>query len=92
MWNMFGYGHPKKNQPQWYTGYMVFQDGNPRLKRSSMTGGGMIYQHDNPGRFQPVVVLHTSVTASLTGPGSIPSRFPFLTHLLANPSGSNNGA
>lgn len=89
MHDMSGYGHPSKNRPQWYAGYLVFQNGVPMLKRSSLTGGGVIYPKDWTGNFQPVVVVHTSPTTSLTGPGSVPSRFPFLTSLFG---GKGNGA
>lgn len=87
-----GYGHPSKNAPQWYTGYLTFQAGNPRLRPSSLTGSGFIYNHDNPGRFQPVIVLQTGPTTSLLGGGLVPSQVPFLTKLFQNPSGNNQGA
>lgn len=86
-----GYGLPARNRPQWYVGYLTFQDGNPRLKRSSLTGSGFVYNRDVTGKFQPVIVLQTSRTSSLTGSGLVPSRFPFLTNLLRNPSGNNTG-
>jgi hypothetical protein len=90
--NLRGYGHPSRVMPQWYVGYLTFQAGNPRLKRSSLTGGGQIYARDYVGKFQPVIIMHTSPTVSTVGSGIVPARTPFLTWLLANPSGSNNGA
>lgn len=92
LYHMLGYGHPSRNRPQWYVGYMTFQAGVPQLKRSSLTGGGQLYLHDNPGRFQPVIVLHTSATVSNVGGGILPTQMPFLQRLFANPSGANSGS
>jgi len=89
---MHGYGHPSRNRPQWYVGYMTFQAGIPWLPKQSLTGGGFLYNHDNPGAFQPVIVLQTSRTQSLTGAGFLPAQMPYLTRLLANPSGANSGS
>jgi hypothetical protein len=92
IYHMHGYGHPSKNRPQWYVGYMTFQAGIPALKRSSLTGSGQIYARDYPGKFPPVIVLQTSPTVSTTGGGILPQQMPFLQRLFANPSGQNTGS
>lgn len=86
-----GYTPATRNAPQWYVGYLVFQGGNPRLKRASLTGSGVIPVKAAPaGKFQPTIVGHVGPTVSRTGPGVLPSQMPFLTRLLANQSNPNS--
>lgn len=87
-----GYGHPTRNAPQWYVGYLTFRQGMTMLKRSSMTGGGQIYAKDYTGNFQPVIVLHTGPRVSGAGGGFVPQNMPGLTSLYSNPSGANIGS
>ena len=86
---ILNYSHPMKNTPQWYVNALVFQNGNPRLKRSSLTGGGQLFVGAPSGTFRPVVYVHSSVTTSLLGSGIQPWNAPFLTNLGENPGGNN---
>jgi hypothetical protein len=85
------YGHPTKNKPQWYVGYLTFRDGKTMLPKASLTGGGQIYKKDYTGNFRPIVVLHVGPTVNLLGGGFLPQHMPGLTSLYANPNGSNTG-
>ena len=90
--NLFGYGTPARLRPEWYAGYLTFQNGDPRQRRGSLTGGGFEYRKDARGTFLPVVVLQTSATQSLTGGGLMPANLPALLALMSNPSGANSGS
>lgn len=80
---------PALYRPVWHVEHLVYQGGNPRLKRSSMTGGGFIPAgrqllvglptrgHEMPS-WQP----YATPVVSMTGPGFAPSRPNFLTRLL----------
>lgn len=87
-----GYGHPSRNAPQWYVGYLTYRAGLTHSRTTSLTGSGFMYRRDNLGTFQPVVIAHSGPTNSLTGSGILPRRMPSIAQLLVNPSGSNSGA
>ena len=44
---------PRYWRPIWHVGHLVYQGGNPILKRSSLTGGGFLPMRDLAGKEQP---------------------------------------
>lgn len=81
-------GHPVDKQqpplfwrPIWYVGHLVYQGGNPILKRSSLTGGGFLPQRDLAGHEQPGWQPYATPISSAVGSGALPSRPNFTTGL-----------
>jgi hypothetical protein len=90
-WPSFnGYAKPGRYIPEWRVGNLVFQSGNPRLKASSMTGGGQIYGHEYTGDFVPLMQAYTTPIISTVGGGQIPARPSFLTALFGGAQGNGN--
>lgn len=83
-----GYGRADKLAPRWYVGYLTFQDGNPRLKRSSLTGGGVIPAKQFISTFQPTIVGYETRVQSAVGSGTLVAAEPSLTQLLRQVAGS----
>lgn len=77
-------GLPSRYRPVWHVGHLVYQAGNPRLKRSSLTGGGFLPlgTRGTRGREAPSWQPLATGLASLTGGGIIPARPNFLTRLF----------
>jgi hypothetical protein len=87
---------PAFYRPVWHVGHLVYQGGIPRLKRSSMTGGGFIPAgrqltvglptrgHESPS-WQP----YATPVSSISGSGITPSRPNFLTRLFGGMLGRN---
>jgi hypothetical protein len=74
---------PIRWRPEWLVGHLVFQGGNPRLKQSSMTGGGFIALGNAPrGRQQPSTQTYATPVSSAVGGGNVPSRPNYTTGLL----------
>lgn len=69
-------------QPVWHVGHLVFQGGVPRLKASSMTGGGFIPQRQWAGREAPSWQPYATPISSQVGGGTVPARPNFLTALF----------
>lgn len=77
---------PQGYQPHWYVGNLVYQGGNPVLKRSSLTGGGFIPMRSLAGREGPGWQAYVTPVSSMTGAGFAPSRPNFLTRLAGGVS------
>ena len=87
---------PSWYRPVWHVGHLVYQGGIPKLKRSSLTGGGFI-----PAGRQILIGLPTrgeegpswqpyaTPVNSMTGSGFTPSRPNFLTRLFGGAVGAN---
>jgi hypothetical protein len=72
-------------RPVWHVGHLVFQAGIPRLKTSSLTGGGFIARKDPPaGHEQPSWQPYATPVSSFYGSGYLASRSNFLTPLGGN--------
>ena len=87
---------PMWYRPVWHVGHLVYQGGVPRLKRSSMTGGGFIPAGrqillglSTRGKEAPSWQPYATPVNSMTGSGFIPSRPNFLTRLFGGAVGSN---
>jgi len=82
-------------RPVWRVGHLVYQGGNPILKRSSMTGGGFIPHKPGQmglatrGREQPSWQPYATPISSMMGSGTMPSRPNFLTRLFGGAIGPN---
>jgi hypothetical protein len=74
-------GPPANFRPVWHVGHLVFQEGIPRLKASSLTGGGFIPQKSLAGHEQPSWQALAIPRGSILGGGVLPSRPAFLTPL-----------
>lgn len=74
-------------RPEWLAGHLVYQGGVPILKRSSMTGGGLIPARQWRGREPPSIQPYATPVASYVGGGSLPSRPNFLTALFGGQTG-----
>lgn len=73
---------PQLYRPVWHVGHLVYQGGNPKLKRSSLTGGGFIPMRDPPmGHEMPSWQPYATPVASAIGSGFFASRPNFLTPL-----------
>jgi hypothetical protein len=72
---------PLYYRPVWHVGHLVYQGGVPKLKRSSLTGGGFIYGRDLAGKEAPGWQPYATPVADFVGGGLIPSRPAFLTGL-----------
>ena len=75
-------------RPVWHVGHLVFQGGNPRLKMSSMTGGGFLPRKDFAGHELPSWQQYATPVASTLGSGFFASRPNFLTALSGGQSTS----
>lgn len=80
---------PTYYRPVWHVGHLVFQGGVPNLKRSSMTGGGFIYQRGYRGHEGPSIQPYATPVSSASGSGFTPSRPNFLTALFGGRNGPN---
>ncbi len=74
-------GPPAYYRPVWHVGHLVFQEGIPRLKASSLTGGGFLPMRDLAGHEQPGWQPFAIPMGSAIGGGALPSRPPFTTLL-----------
>lgn len=68
-------------RPVWHVNHLVYQGGVPKLKRSSMTGGGFLPMKDFAGREAPSWNPYATITQSLAGSGLVAKRPNFLTVL-----------
>lgn len=68
-------------RPVWRVGHLVFQGGVPRLKASSLTGGGFFPMKDFAGKEAPSWQPYATPVSSQVGGGSLPSRPNFLQPL-----------
>jgi len=84
-----GYTAAQRLRPEWRVQFLVFQGGNPRLKASSMTGGGQIYGHEYGGYFQPVRKSYSTPVTSKVGGGQVAARPGFLQALFGGNVGSS---
>ena len=76
---------PELFRPEWRVGHLVFQAGVPRLKTSSLTGGGFLARKDPPaGHEQPSWQPYATPVSSFLGGGYLGSRVNFLTPLGGN--------
>lgn len=75
---------PKFWRPVWHVNHLVYQGGVPKLKASSLTGGGFLPQRDLAGKEQPSWQPYATPVHSQVGAGYFPSRPNFLTPLLTN--------
>ncbi len=78
---------PLYYRPVWHVGHLVYQGGIPKLKRSSMTGGGFIPVRQWAGKEAPSTQPYATPVGSVTGGGQIPSRPNFLTALFGGARG-----
>lgn len=65
------YGLPTRIAPRWYTEYLTFQHGNPRLRTESLVGSGIINPVNFSGTFQPVMANYRTRVQSLVGSGAV---------------------
>jgi hypothetical protein len=72
---------PSRWRPQWRVGHLVYQGGNPLLKRSSLTGSGFIPMRSLAGREQPMWQPYVTPVSSQVGAGFAPARPNFLSRL-----------
>lgn len=72
---------PRWYRPVWHVNHLVFQGGVPRLKRSSLTGGGFLPIRDMAGHESPMWQPYATPVISQVGGGLMPSRPNFLTAL-----------
>lgn len=79
---------PLYYRPVWHVNHLVYQGGNPKLKRSSLTGGGFIPQRSLAGKEAPSWKPFTPTLVSTTGGGLVPSRPNFLLALASGASTS----
>jgi hypothetical protein len=82
-----GYGRAEKLAPRWYVGYLTYQGGNPRLKRSSLTGSGVIPAQQFISTFAPSPVSYATPVQSAVGSGTLVAAEPSLTQLLRQVAG-----
>ena len=70
-------------RPRWHVGHLVYQAGVPKLKMSSLTGGGFLAENlsSYAGREAPSWQAYSVPVVSAVGAGLIPSRPNFLTGL-----------
>jgi hypothetical protein len=73
---------PTRWRPEWTRESLVFQGGFPKLKRSSMTGGGFIPAKTFAGKEALMWQPYATPVSSVTAGGQLPSRPAFLTALL----------
>jgi hypothetical protein len=78
---------PLYYRPVWHVGHLVYQGGIPKLKRSSMTGGGFIPVRQWAGREPPSIQPYATPVTSMTGGGKIPDRPNFLSALFGGAVG-----
>lgn len=75
-------GPPRKWRPEWTVPHLVFQDGQDRIPRYSLTGGGFIPKKSFAGREGLLYQPYVTPLSSLVGGGQVPSRTNFLTSLF----------
>jgi len=77
---------PSKWRPEWTVPHLVFQGGEPRIPRYSLTGGGFIPHYKGKSGFAGKEGLlyqpYVTPISSMTGGGQVPSRTNFLTALF----------
>jgi hypothetical protein len=73
-------------RPIWHVAHLVYQGGNPILKRSSLAGGGFLPQRDLAGKEQPGWQPYATPVISAVGSGFLASRVNFLTALSGGQS------
>jgi hypothetical protein len=89
--SFMGYTKPGRLVPEWYTGYLVFQGGNPRQRTGSLTGGGQVYGHEYAPLFEPVIQAYSTPVTNLVAGGQIPSNPSFLQALFGGARGHAAG-
>jgi hypothetical protein len=72
---------PVDYRPVWHVGHLVYQGGVPRLKASSLTGGGFLPMRDLAGKEAPSWQPQAYPIGDFLGGGAIPSRPAFLQPL-----------
>lgn len=78
---------PLYYRPVWHVGHFVYQGGVPKLKRSSMTGGGFIPVRQWRGKEPPSIQPYATPVGSFVGGGKVPDRPNFLTALFGGKTG-----
>lgn len=77
---------PVQWRPQWTVPHLVFQGGQDRIPRYSLTGGGFIPHFKGrtgfAGRENLLIQPYVTPLSSLVGGGQVPSRTNFLTALF----------
>jgi hypothetical protein len=72
---------PALYTPVWHVGHLVYQGGVPRLKASSLTGGGFLPRKDFAGKEAPMWQPYATPLVSVTGAGFAPSNPNYLLPL-----------
>lgn len=75
-------GAPRKWRPEWKVPHLVYQDGQDRIPRYSLTGGGFIPTKSFRGREPLLWQPYVTPIASMVGGGQVPTRTNFLTSLF----------
>ncbi len=73
---------PRQWRPQWTVPHLVYQGGQDRIPRYSLTGGGFIPRKSFAGREGLMYQPYVTPKSSLAGGGQVPSRTNFLTSLF----------
>jgi hypothetical protein len=73
---------PSRWRPQWTVPHLVYQGGDPRLPKYSLTGGGFIPTKSFAGKEGLMWQPYVTPISSQTGGGFIAARPNFLTALL----------
>jgi hypothetical protein len=75
-------GAPRNWRPEWTVPHLVYQDGQDRIPRYSLTGGGFIPAKSFRGREPLLWQPYVTPIASMVGGGQVPARTNFLTALF----------
>ena len=81
----------RRNTPQLYTGYAVFQGGIPNGRTIGLQGGGEVVPRNWQGTSQPMMANYTTRFSDIAGGGTVPAREGFFQSLLPNPFRQGGG-
>jgi hypothetical protein len=77
---------PRQWRPEWTVPHLVFQGGQDRIPRYSLTGGGFIPTYKGrsgfAGRESLLYQPYVTPLSSMVGGGQVPARTNFLTSLF----------
>jgi hypothetical protein len=73
---------PTRWRPTWLVHHLVYQGGNPKLKASSLTGGGFIPARQWAGKYPLFTQPYATPISSAVGGGQVPARPNFITALM----------
>lgn len=85
-----GYAAALRMRPEWRVAFLVFQGGNPRQRKGSLTGGGQMYAHEFEGRAAMLAVPNAPGVRSLVAGGQFPAAAAALAALYGGQQGTGS--